>query len=68
MNSKIVSILMVSFLAHQGVARLLFGTCPNFELPENFDIKRYAGEWYEQARDVHTFYESFDCVKGDYDV
>ncbi len=32
-------------------ARFFMGECPDLKLMDDFDVKRFTGSWYEQARD-----------------
>eukprot|EP00347_Sterkiella_histriomuscorum_P008519 403344790 len=65
-NSIILTLLALSSTVVQ--SRWFWGKCPNFHVQSDFDLNNYAGQWFEQARDIDTFYEKGDCVHGKYVV
>jgi len=42
-------------------AGIIKGQCPQVQLQENFDVTKYTGVWYEQARDKAFPQEKYDC-------
>ena len=41
--------------------------CPSFTAMDTFEVQRYAGRWYEVARDAYIIFELFsNCVNVDY--
>ena len=42
------------------------GSCQNVALKENFDVTKYTGTWFEQARDNTFNYEYYDCNQAHY--
>ncbi|CAH1103587.1 unnamed protein product [Psylliodes chrysocephalus] len=45
-----------------------FGPCPNIKTVTNFDVKRYAGKWYEAERYFAVFEFGGKCVTADYNI
>ena len=58
----------VALSASSALAGPHFRGCPkDFSPMETFDVERYAGTWYEVARDKFTWFEIFSgCVVADY--
>ena len=42
------------------------GYCQKVTIKQNFDVTKYVGTWFEQARDVDFNYEFFDCNQAHY--
>ncbi len=66
MNRFTSSILILQSLLAVALGRFIWGQCPNIEVQEPFDIKRFAGVWHEAARDKWIPFEKHDCVTGSY--
>ena len=49
-------------------ARFTLGQCPDLKLMNDFDIKKFTGTWYEQARDKQmSMMEKGDCTTEKYE-
>ncbi|CDW71968.1 apolipoprotein d [Stylonychia lemnae] len=69
MRRHILGTLLIAILLINSVqSRWFWGKCPQFGLEESFNLTKYQGQWFEQARDKATFYEAHDCVHGRYKV
>ena len=64
----IKSILVSMTLAFLGFVKagISTGSCPEVKLQENFDVSKYAGTWYEIARDQSFPGEKFQCQQARY--
>lgn len=50
-------------------AKLSAGTCPEVEIMDNFQPEKYAGKWFEVARDVHNTYSyTAECVTKEFGI
>lgn len=59
----------LALLSGTSYASIRFGSCPEFQAMEVFDVNRYTGRWYEIVRDAQTTYEVLsDCVNVNYDL
>ena len=45
-----------------------FGRCPNVNVMQNFDVKRYLGLWYEVQKYPFIFTLGGKCVTANYDL
>lgn len=45
-----------------------FGKCPNVNIMQNFDVKRYLGLWYEVQKYPFIFTLGGTCVTANYEL
>ena len=67
LNNGNICLILLSLLSATTSGRVSNGTCPRYEIQENFSIEKYAGKWYEQVRDKdnkHTV--NSDCVTKEF--
>ena len=47
----------IAILAGAAEATFRYGSCPEFQVMESFDVNRYVGRWYEIVRDQLTLFQ-----------
>ena len=60
MNSKIITIFIVSFLLSTAIKAQVLKTVPNV------DLKKYAGKWFETASFPQRFQKKCHCTIAEY--
>lgn len=69
MKTFAISLVFLEISIHLASSLSLFGDCPNVPTVENFDVKKYAGKWYEIQRGprITTYFEEgLKCVQAEY--
>ena len=47
-------------------AKISTGSCANPSLVENYDVNRYAGIWFQIAKDLSSPFENGNCAQSRY--
>ncbi|CAG9855050.1 unnamed protein product [Phyllotreta striolata] len=65
-SAVVIFVVTVSQMAWGQVP--YFGPCPDVKTVTNFDVKKYAGKWYEVERYFAVFEFGSKCVTADYKI